>query len=133
MPLLNLVTIAMCLPFLSGCIGNGFGLESAAPDPSITTGTSGSEQKTVSDEITVRNAVTSADIGKLEGNAVPWANSFTGSAGTVDQLSELSKDGVVCRDFITTSHSYSGVSKYAGRTCLGADGEWHMVRFEKQG
>lgn len=130
--LANLVTIAFALPVLSGCMGGGLDLGAASPDTSITTGTANTPSESISDEATVRSAVISANIAELQGNAVPWANSFTGSAGTVDELSELSKDGVLCRDFVTTSHSYEGVSKYNGRTCMGADGQWKMVRFEKQ-
>ncbi len=126
----KLVIVTMSLPFLAGCVSDDLGL---TPDTSIKTATTPGTQKSISDEMTVRNAVSSADLAKLEGSALPWANSSTGSAGVVEQISEISQNGTVCRDFVTTSHSYEGISKFRGRACLLPNGEWQMVSFDKQG
>ncbi len=131
--LLKIVIVTMSVPTLASCVGNGLDFGSSLPDNALTTATTPAAQKTVSDEITIRNAVTSADLSKLGTAPLPWANSSTGSAGVVEQISEIADEGVVCRDFVTTSHSYEGVSKYQGRTCLRTGGDWTMVTFGKQG
>ncbi len=131
--LLKIVIVTISFPALAGCVGNGLGLGSSLPDSSLTTATTSASQKTVSDEITIRNAVTSADLTKLGTAPLPWANSSTGSAGVVEQISEIADDGIICRDFVTTSHSYEGVARYRGRTCLRTGGDWAMVTYDRQG
>jgi len=88
----------------------------------------------LTDEITVRNAVSSADISRTAGNPIPWANSASGSAGVISTIAENRDDaGRTCRDFVTTKHSYQGIANYSGRTCLGSSGEWLLLAFDRQG
>lgn len=84
--------------------------------------------ESASDEATIRNAVSSADIAALGGKPLAWANRETGSAGAVEAIEEFSASGRVCRRFNASRESYEGVHLYAGTACL-ADGIWRMTRF----
>lgn len=130
---LKLVTIAfMCAP-LGACMGSGFGLMDSGVDSNVTTQSTGAKKNsdTASDEATIRNAVSSADLGKLKGEPLPWANTDTGSAGVVSAISQTQAGELTCRDFTTTSHSFNGIAKYRGTTCLTPSGEWKLLNFEK--
>ncbi|MDE1991868.1 MAG: hypothetical protein KGI75_05165 [Rhizobiaceae bacterium] len=122
---------------LGGCVSGGMDvLSSAKVDRSVSTGTIPTAPVTadsISDESTVRNAVTSADLGKLNGQPIPWANASTGSAGVIDTIVENNTSGVVCRQFRTTRHSYDGVANFFGRTCLVGGGEWQLLSFQQAG
>lgn len=82
-----------------------------------------------SDAITVRNAVSSADVSKIAGNPIPWANSTSGSAGVISSIAEEQVNGTTCRRFTTTRHSYQGIAKFDGNTCLLDNGEWYLTSF----
>ena len=88
---------------------------------------------TVSDEQTVRNAVSSADISKPEPTTIPWANTSTGSAGVINSIREENNGSYVCRIFVTTRHSYRGISNFEGKACLVGSGEWQLVNFKEVG
>lgn len=130
---------AICLVGLSlaGCTSSMdlFG-SSSKVDRSISTGTvPTSEQHTgtaLSDETTVRNAVSSVDLAKIGNSSVPWANTATGSAGVVSQIREARADGHVCRYFTTTRHSYEGIAMFSGQTCLTGSGDWMLTAFTQQ-
>ena len=103
-------------------------------DRSISTGTvprSGSED-VLSDEATVRNAVTSADLAKVGDTPLPWANTATGSAGVVSTIKEARNAGRVCRDFKTTRHSYEGIAMFSGQACMTGRGDWLLTAFDRQ-
>nr|CAD6422622.1 lipoprotein [Rhizobium sp. Q54] len=103
-------------------------------DRSISTGTvarKGSDT-TLSDETTVRNAVTSADLSLLGDAPLPWANAATGSAGVVSTIKEARDTGRVCRDFTTTRHSYEGIAMFSGQACLTGRGDWLLTAFDRQ-
>ncbi|NTF41163.1 hypothetical protein A6U86_00535 [Rhizobium sp. AC27/96] len=122
---------------LGGCVGGGMDyLSSAKVDRSVSTGTVPTAPVTtdsISDETTVRNAVTSADLQKLNGQTIPWANASTGSAGVIDTIVESNGSGVVCRQFRTTRHSYEGIASFSGRTCLVGQGIWQLLSFQQAG
>jgi hypothetical protein len=105
-------------------------------DRSISTGTipgrKPKEPGTVSDEATVRNAVTSADLTKVGAASVPWANAVTGSAGVVSHIREARDEGHVCRDFTTTRHSYEGIAMFSGKACMTGSGDWMLTAFDRQ-
>lgn len=131
----KVVTVAILVAPLCGCMGSGFGLTSAdVVDAGLSTSSTNQpkSQETVSDEMTVRNAVSSADLNKLKDSPLPWANTDTGSAGVVTAINQSQLGSLVCRDFTTTSHSFSGIAKYSGKACLGGNGEWQILSFEKQ-
>ncbi|TCU27831.1 outer membrane surface antigen [Rhizobium azibense] len=127
---------ATMLP-LSGCMTGGFDfLSDSKVDRSVATGTvpqTPPSTDTLSDEMTVRNAVTSADIQRMAGQPLPWANSSTGSAGVIDTIVENNDQGQVCRQFRTTRHSYAGIAKFYGKTCLVGGGNWQLLSFQPEG
>jgi surface antigen len=121
---------------LGGCVGGGMDVLSSAKVDRLPTGTIQAKPVTtdsISDEATVRNAVTSADISKLNGQPVPWANASTGSAGVIDTIVENDTSGQVCRQFRTTRHSYEGIANFSGKTCLVSAGEWQLLSFQQAG
>lgn len=106
-------------------------------DRSISTGTvsaGGQPQtsETLSDEATVRNAVTSADITRLSGSSLPWANTATGSAGVISSIQEARSDELICRNFKTSRHSYEGIAMFSGKACRSGDSDWMLTAFERQ-
>jgi hypothetical protein len=113
----------------------GFGVD--ATDTKMVTSSVDNPQNrtpadTVSDEVTIRNAVSSADLMRMSGSVtIPWANTTTGSAGVVTSIREENNGSYVCRTFITTRHSYRGISNYGGKACLVGSGEWQVVAFKE--
>jgi hypothetical protein len=129
--------VGMTVLTLSGCVAGGLDMFSSAKvDRSVATGTVPQPAPTsdsISDEMTVGNAVTSADIHGLEGRPLPWANASTGSAGVIDTIVENNDTGQVCRQFKTTRHSYVGIAKFYGKTCLVGGGNWQLLSFQPEG
>lgn len=87
---------------------------------------------TMSDEVTVQNAVSSADLSKVSMSPLPWANTTTGSAGVVSSIREGRNQGHICRDFTTTRHSFEGIAQFTGQTCLTNSGDWMLTSFDRQ-
>ena len=124
--------------FLSGCMGSGLGVPGlGATDRKLTTSAVQTnylaQGDSVSDESTVRNAVTSADISKPGAVTIPWANTSTGSAGVINTITEENNGSYTCRLFTTTRHSYRGISNFEGKACLVGNGEWQMISFKEIG
>ncbi|MGA1800907.1 RT0821/Lpp0805 family surface protein [Rhizobium sp. HT1-10] len=126
----------MVLLSLTGCTTGGMDLFSSTKvDRSVTTSAvpkPASAPDTVSDEVTVRNAVTSADLSKLKGQPLAWANASTGSAGVIDTIVENNATGQVCRQFRTTRHAYDGIANFYGKACLVGDNDWQVLAFQPQ-
>lgn len=129
----RIVAVALLALPLTGCMAGGLGLfGDDKVDRSIATGTVvGSHGNGGSDEMTVQNAVSSADLDKLGTNPLPWANASTGSAGVVTAIREQKQGGVVCRDFSTTRHSYEGIAYFSGKTCAVGTG-WQLMSFDRR-
>jgi hypothetical protein len=126
--------VALALP-LAGCGAGGFSLEKAEVDRSILTSstpasTAPADSDRNSDQTTIGNAVSSADIEQLGGQAVPWANDGTGSRGSITELTELTDNGQTCRRFKTSRESFDGVGMFQGELCLAGAGGWHMQDFK---
>lgn len=85
----------------------------------------------VSDEATVRNAVSSIDPNATS-QQIPWANADTGSRGAITALSEARENDVLCRSFTTTRESFDGVALYRGKACMDDAGSWQMMAFNPQ-
>lgn len=121
---------------LSGCM-SGLDLFSSESnvDKTVRTSTvSNGNTDRLTDEITVRNAVSSADLAHAGGSPIPWANSASGSAGVISSIAENHDNaGRTCRDFVTTKHSYQGIASFTGRTCMGNAGEWMLLAFDREG
>jgi len=95
------------------------------PDPGLA-----GDSQTVSDQMTIRNAVSSANVEELGGQALSWANADTQSRGAIFELKEVREKALLCRKFRTSRESFEGVALYAGETCLGRDGTWYMRSFK---
>lgn len=130
------VVIVSAMLVLSACAGRG-GIETLAADPTLVTGSAqqvagATDETTLSDEKTIRDAVSSANIESLGANPLAWANAYTGSRGTVTALSEHKlDDGRVCRKFSTTRESFDGVGVYNGETCTASANNWFMRAFSR--
>lgn len=97
---------------------------SAAADPFVNVDeAAGAERDRLLDEDTIRNAVTSADLGD-ETNGIPWANEATGSSGTITAVEQRKIAGQTCRSFKATREAYDGVSLYDGDICLDRRTGW---------
>ena len=129
-----ILALAATLP-LSGCFGSSMDLfGSDTVDSSISTSTVAKKGNGTShsDELTVQSAVSSADLSKTEGKPLPWANATTGSAGVVTAIQEEKGNGVICRNFSTTRHSYEGIAYFSGKTCTAGTGNWQLMNFDRQ-
>ncbi len=122
---------------LPACASGGFSLEKAEVDSSLYTGNIPATTRTasaadrISDEATIRNAVTSADIETLADRAVPWANADTGARGSITGLAEFKSEGLLCRRFKTSRESFDGIALFTGEVCMVSAGAWRMQRFEE--
>jgi hypothetical protein len=120
---------------LTGCMSGLDLFSDSKVDTTVRTATvSNGNSERLTDEITVRNAVSSADLARTEGSPIPWANSASGSAGVISSIAENQDTaGRPCRDFVTTKHSFQGIANFTGRTCMGNSGEWLLLAFDRQG
>jgi hypothetical protein len=132
-----LVIAGIALLCLTGCVSGSMDVLSAVKvDRTGTTDTVPQSPVTtdsISDETTVRDAVSSVDLTIAQGRPQPWANAATGSAGVIDTIVENTNSGGVCRQFHTTRHAYDGVSNYYGKTCLLSNGNWQLLSFHPFG
>lgn len=104
------------------------------PDRSIVTGSvqpAATAPYTLSDETTIRNAVSSAIVDEIGEAGIGWSNVSTGSRGAIREVRESREAGRVCRSFAATRESFEGVHLYRGETCLDPAGQWAMRRFQK--
>jgi surface antigen len=133
---LNAALLAAAMLPLCACASGGFSLEKAEVDKTILTGDISergapiADPERLSDEVTIRNAVSSADIEELAGAPLPWANAGTGSRGAITALAEHKEDGALCRRFTTSRESFDGVGLYRGEICMAAPGAWRMETFK---
>ena len=121
---------------VTACASRGVDIE-AAVDDTITTAAIpvdpvvASDPLKVSDETTIRNAVSSADLDAVPDTGISWANTDSGSRGAITALAEYKRKGQLCRSFEASRESYDGVNLYAGETCRTTDGAWRMLKFEE--
>jgi hypothetical protein len=131
----SLTALLCASTLLSACGSGGFSLEKAEVDRTFYTSNTSAPRTSVeverlSDEATIRNAVTSADIETLAGAPLPWANAETGARGQVTAIVETKGKGTLCRSFSATRESFDGVGMYKGEACMVASGAWRMQGFE---
>lgn len=124
---------AACL--LSACGAGGFNLQKAEVDRTFYTSNVSAprtsvEAERLSDEATIRNAVTSADLETLAGQPLPWANADTGSRGQISGIAEIKGKGTLCRGFSASRESFDGVAMFKGQACMVSAGIWRMQAFE---
>ena len=120
---------------LSACGARGFSIENAV-DGSIVTGATTqaalpADTVQASDEVTIRNAVSSAIVDEIGDTGIGWANAYTGSRGAIRDVREIQDSGSLCRRFTASRESFSGVHLYRGETCFGASRLWTMRAFER--
>lgn len=127
--------LATLLP-LSAC-ASGIDLGKAEVDETFYTsaiqtdaGSSAMDTSQLSDIATIRNAISSADVEQAAGQPLAWANSDTGSRGSITELVEYKDKGALCRRFRATRESFDGVTMYSGDACLATAGAWRMRAFE---
>jgi surface antigen len=104
-------------------------------DRSLITGSVAADPGTpapdlAADQVTIRDAVSSADVETLAGKPVPWANAVTGSRGAITGLSEYKDGGEPCRSFSVSRERYDGVAMYQGQACLVSKGAWKLTDFK---
>lgn len=85
----------------------------------------------LSDQTTVRNAVSSADISGLGSQPLAWANPETGSRGAITAVDEQRQNGQLCRKFTTSRESFDGVAMYQGEACMAQAGVWKLLDFKQ--
>lgn len=121
---------------LAGCGTKGFSIEDAVPDRALVTGSIASRAPAadlvvVSDEETIRNAVTSAIVEAENTDEIGWANVNTGSRGAIRALTEKKDGPRLCRRFTASRESFDGVHIYRGEACLGSSRIWSMTAFDR--
>ncbi|MEX4007319.1 RT0821/Lpp0805 family surface protein [Neoaquamicrobium sediminum] len=128
--------VLLAVVALSGCGARGFSIDDAVPDRSIVTGSifrdsaaPASDAAATSDEMTIRNAVSSALVEELSAEGIGWANAETGSRGAISAITESRDSGYLCRAFTASRESFDGVRLYRGETCLGSAKLWVMKSF----
>ncbi len=120
---------------LSACGAGGFKLSKVDADRSIVTSSvpaseGGQPDRTrVSDETTIRNAVSSASVQEVAARPLAWTNAETESRGAITALRETRENGRICRSFMASRESYDGVQLYSGEACAAGDGLWLMRSF----
>jgi hypothetical protein len=121
---------------LSACATHG--IESATADVvdqgtqtgSLPAGAETPDPTRVSDETTIRNAVSSADPEQAKIEPLAWANAETGSRGSISEMLEKEEGGVLCRQFKASRESFDGVALYEGDACKGDRGVWYLRDFK---
>jgi hypothetical protein len=84
----------------------------------------------VSDQATIRNAISAADPEQMKVQPLAWANAETGSRGAISGMMEKEEGGVLCRTFTASRESFDGVAMYSGDACKGDRGQWYMRDFK---
>ncbi|RIY03801.1 hypothetical protein D3218_01070 [Aureimonas flava] len=133
----RLALACLVVASLSGCtVISGKALEEVAVDRSITTASippvdPAAAADTLSDSRTVRNAVSAADIAKMDTAPLAWSNADTGASGTITAIRETRAGDAVCRQFKTSRQRFDGVALYDGEACTTGQGEWTLTRFSE--
>lgn len=119
----------------AGCTSRSPSLESMGFDQIKTGSISGGkavapDAERVSDETTIRNAVSSANLDEVSGGRLAWANSQTGSRGEIFGVMQYMDETRLCRRFRVSRESFEGVSLFRGEVCMSMAGEWWVRAFE---
>jgi surface antigen len=119
----------------SGCTSRSPSLDSLGFDSIKTGSISGGkavapDAERMSDETTIRNAVSSANLDEVSGGRLAWANSQTGSRGEVFGVMEYMDETRLCRRFRVSRESFQGISLFRGEVCMSMAGEWWVRTFE---
>ena len=120
---------------LQACATHSIESATADIDQATQTGALPASEQTVdptrvSDETTIRNAVSAADPEQAKVTPLAWANADTGSRGAISDMMEREEGGVLCRQFKTSREAFDGVAVYEGDACKGDRGVWYMRDFK---
>ncbi|MGE0501588.1 MAG: RT0821/Lpp0805 family surface protein [Rhizobiaceae bacterium] len=132
----RILLVVLSVAALASCASGGLDLSSQAVDDTIKTASippiaaRAADGARLSDEATIHNAVTSADIDAFESKGLSWANADTGSRGAITGLTERKRGKGVCRRFNASRESFDGVALFQGETCLGGAG-WQVLSFDE--
>lgn len=110
-------------------LGGDKSVDSSTITSTIAPASAAGDPETQSDALTVRNAISAADLSTLGPAPLAWANAETGSRGAISAVTQDNEQGVVCRRFTTTRERFDGISLYKGRACMVAPGLWQMTAF----
>jgi surface antigen len=126
------IAALVVLPVALAACASGNLLKKAETDRSIITGSVPKTASTVdvTDEETIRNAVTSVDPKAVGPDGLAWTNEATGASGEITGLTEYQDDGRPCRRFSASVTRFDGVGLYHGEACLGNAGGWRMQAFQ---
>ena len=132
-----LFVLAVLLP-LYAC-ASGFDLSKAEVDKTLYTsavqadpGGGEMDSTELSDVATIRNAISSADVEEVGAQPLAWANSDTGSRGSITDVVEYKDQDALCRRFLATRERFDGVAMFSGDACMVTAGAWRMRTFEAQ-
>jgi surface antigen len=125
------VAALVLLPVALTACASGNLLKRAETDRSIITGSVRSNPTTanVTDEETIRNAVTSVDPSGLGSDGLAWLIPATGARGQITGLTEFQDSGHLCRRFSASVTRFDGVGLYHGEACLENSGGWQLRTF----
>jgi hypothetical protein len=131
------VAVALMLGLVlaaAGCTSRSPSLNSLGFDSIKTGSVAGKavapDAERMSDETTIRNAVSSANLDGVSNGRLTWANSQTGSRGEVFGVVEYMDETRLCRRFGVSRESFQGISLYRGEVCMSIAGEWWVRTFE---
>lgn len=133
---LKLLPVAVACLVAASCAARGIDIDQAAVDTMTTASipappAAAADTYKVSDEATIRNAVSSADVEAVQGTGISWQNSESGARGAITALAEYKRKGRLCRSFDASRESYDGVAVYKGEACQTGDGAWSIMRFDE--
>ncbi|MCQ8780720.1 RT0821/Lpp0805 family surface protein [Mangrovibrevibacter kandeliae] len=119
---------------LGGCTISGGGLSDMVDD-SIQTGSitkttaPAPEPDQLSDSRTVRNAVSAANVERVQSQPLAWSNADTGASGEITAIREVREGNRICRSFQTSRQRFDGIALYNGEACTQGQGQWVLTRF----
>lgn len=133
-------TFLLCLSIspLSGCVISGGGMEEMVDRDAVThsippavAAAAVVAPDQASDQNTVRNAVSAANLAAVPDQPMSWANADTGASGIITAITEVRAGDVICRQFRTSRQRFDGVALYDGEACTKGRGEWTLTHFSE--
>lgn len=131
--LLLLVFGVAILP-TAGCLSGGLGLGGGpGVDKEFVSGSIPVYPMLQTDDDIIKSAVSEANTKKGSFQNIPWTNVGSGNSGIVSYVGERRTVTEICREFITSKHSYDGIAQYHGNICRTRMGKtWTLESIEEQ-
>lgn len=120
---------------MTGCLSGGFGLgDKSGVDQQLVTGSIPVYPMLQSDDDVITMAVSVANPKRGSLQNIPWSNIGTGTTGIISYVGERRSVTEICREFITSKHSYDGIAQFQGKICRTRMGKtWNLESIEEQG